>query len=264
MKVSVLIPNYNNGTLVVKAVASALDAGEIVVYDDGSDGDAELLEEVYGNRITLIRGMRNNGLSGWNRHANAIAQAFRASTGDVICLLDGDDEFLPGKIERIRQEFSAHPEAGMIQHMTRLPDGRTFRPYRPMPADLLGFMLRYHCLGWVFSETSALSFRRDVFQRIAPALLYDEPDLSADGRIAQLAAMLAPVVTLPDVLGLYNHDPSKANHSDKARIAQDKARYRVFNRFFPIVDMRREVYRLRRLFSIDIMKSIILTKLITP
>jgi glycosyltransferase involved in cell wall biosynthesis len=55
-----------------------------------------------GLRDTLLR----NPHGGMAANLNA---AYRNSSGDVICLLDADDTFLPGKIEAVVNAFRAHP-----------------------------------------------------------------------------------------------------------------------------------------------------------
>src|ERR1700678_3071081 len=109
--VSVLITCFNYGAYVGQAIESALEQtyppAEIIVSDDAShDNSCEVVESYIsrGYGIQLLR----------NRHGGMAANlnaAYRNSSGEVICLLDADDTFLPGKIEAMVNAFRAHPGA---------------------------------------------------------------------------------------------------------------------------------------------------------
>ena len=61
------------------------------------------------SRIRLLRQM-NGG------HGAALNRAFAACRGEVICLLDSDDLFLPEKLERVVSQFRSEPGAGVAVH----------------------------------------------------------------------------------------------------------------------------------------------------
>jgi len=44
--------------------------------------------------------------------AATLNTAYRNCSGDIICLLDADDTFLPGRIEAVVNALCAHPQAG--------------------------------------------------------------------------------------------------------------------------------------------------------
>jgi glycosyltransferase involved in cell wall biosynthesis len=97
MLVSVIIPTYNGLKTIERAVNSVLGQSwkplEVIVVDDGStDRTADILEG-YGNRIRLIR-QKNQGPS------VARNVGIKAARGEIISLLDHDDEWLSSKIER--------------------------------------------------------------------------------------------------------------------------------------------------------------------
>ena len=100
MSVSVIILSYNNGDTIQRAVESAISQSypveEIIVTDDcSSDGSQSVLEQlaVQDRRINLILRDRNVG-EGANRD-----HAYRIAKGNYITALDGDDYFLPEKVE---------------------------------------------------------------------------------------------------------------------------------------------------------------------
>ena len=76
--------------------------------------------ESYVSRGPGIRLLRNPH-GGMAANLNA---AYRNCSGDVICLLDADDTFLPGKIEAVVNAFRAHPQAGFAIHRASLVDNQ--------------------------------------------------------------------------------------------------------------------------------------------
>ena len=99
--VSILISNYNYAAFLGDAIESCLrqtyDKLEIIICDDGStDGSPRILER-YRSLDTRVRVLyqANGGQS------LAMNTALQKSTGDVICLLDADDVFMPDKVQRV-------------------------------------------------------------------------------------------------------------------------------------------------------------------
>ena len=89
MTVSVIIPTYNRGELVLEAIESALNQTykdvEVIVSDDGStDGTDELVKNTFGNRVVLIKG-NHRGVS------HARNEAIKIARGEYIAFLDDDD-----------------------------------------------------------------------------------------------------------------------------------------------------------------------------
>lgn len=110
--VSVVLPTHNRGWIVKSAIDSVLaqDYGpmELIVVDDGSTDDTPRLLSAYGNRLHLIR-QDNRGVSA------ARNTGIRAATGELIALLDSDDEWLPDKLNAQVDYFNTHPDALICQ-----------------------------------------------------------------------------------------------------------------------------------------------------
>lgn len=97
---SVVIPLYNKGALVKRAIDSVLSqifqGFEIVVIDDGSkDDSAEYVKEYLDERIKYYY-KDNGGVS------SARNYGIEKSTNDWIVFLDADDELLPNALEVFR------------------------------------------------------------------------------------------------------------------------------------------------------------------
>lgn len=112
--VSVIVPTYNRGARVARAVDSALaqshGAIEVLVVDDGSTDDTvDQMTRRYGAepRVRVLE--RPNG-----GPAAARNTGLTAAQGDYIAFLDSDDEWLPWKIEFQLGCLQRIPGAGMI------------------------------------------------------------------------------------------------------------------------------------------------------
>jgi glycosyltransferase involved in cell wall biosynthesis len=111
--VSVLINNYNYGQFLEAAIASALNQTyphtEVIVVDDGSTDNSRAIIARFGDRIIPV--LKKNG-----GQASALNAGFDASKGEIICLLDADDLFLPHKVASIVELFQAQPDTGWVFH----------------------------------------------------------------------------------------------------------------------------------------------------
>ncbi|MBM4104453.1 MAG: glycosyltransferase [Planctomycetes bacterium] len=106
MRISVVIPAYNAGACIERAICSVLAqsraADEIIVVDDGStDNTAEIVRR-FTDRVKLI-GQVNAGVS------TARNAGIRAAVGDWIAFLDSDDEWLPDYLKMQTELLSRNP-----------------------------------------------------------------------------------------------------------------------------------------------------------
>ena len=118
--VSVVITAYNVEPFIVKSIESALGQTysnlEIIVVDDGSkDGTDKAVEQFGDPRVRLIR--KENGGCASARNAGV-----EVSRGDFISFLDGDDFWLPNKIERELKCIESHPHADLVFSLSLIVD----------------------------------------------------------------------------------------------------------------------------------------------
>jgi glycosyltransferase involved in cell wall biosynthesis len=101
VKLSILMPVYNEAATVVTVVKRVLDVDypcevELVAVDDGSaDGSADLLDAIDDPRLRVVRQDRNRGKGA------AIRTAARHATGDFMIICDADLEYSPDDIPRL-------------------------------------------------------------------------------------------------------------------------------------------------------------------
>jgi glycosyltransferase involved in cell wall biosynthesis len=113
MKISVYITSYNQKAYLIEAIesvlAQTLPPHQIIIVDDASsDGSQEVIRGYaarYPDRITPIFHTQNTGV------AQARNDALKAVTGDYVTYLDGDDRFLPQKLQKESQQLRDNPWA---------------------------------------------------------------------------------------------------------------------------------------------------------
>lgn len=101
-EISVIIAAYNVQNYIARAVQSALDqqsvSVEVVVVDDlSTDGTADIVSKIHDPRVKLIKLEKNSGAGG------ARNTAIKAATAPWIAVLDGDDAFAAGRLQRCLQ-----------------------------------------------------------------------------------------------------------------------------------------------------------------
>ncbi|UQZ91040.1 glycosyl transferase [Deltaproteobacteria bacterium Smac51] len=128
--VSVIIPTYNRAATIERAVRSVLDQDyvplELIVVDDGgADETPGLLAALATDpRLTVLR-QDNRGVSA------ARNLGIKSSQGPLLCFLDSDDEWLPGKLAAQVEFMAANPLSPLVQTQERwIRNGRRVNPGR--------------------------------------------------------------------------------------------------------------------------------------
>ncbi len=166
---SIIILNYNYERFLADAIESALaqdfDRFEVMVVDDGSTDHSRDLISSYGPRIVPVF-KPNGGL------ASAYNAGFAQSRGEIICYLDADDRFLPTKLSKLFEIYSAHPEIDWLFHrMSRENQrGETIGSTPDNPEGLADLRARMGTGGMVplGTSTSGMTFRRRLLAQILP------------------------------------------------------------------------------------------------
>lgn len=113
MNISVFVTSYNQRDYLREAIesvlAQTLPASQIIVVDDASsDGSPDLISDYarrYPDLFTPVYHKQNTGV------AQVRIDALEAVTGDYVTYVDGDDWFLPEKLEKESAAIRANPEA---------------------------------------------------------------------------------------------------------------------------------------------------------
>jgi glycosyltransferase involved in cell wall biosynthesis len=207
--VSVLVANFNHGDYIGQTIESVQGQSygnfELIICDDGStDQSCEVISKhrVRDSRIRLLR-QQNSG------QAPALNAAYGESRGEVICLLDADDRYLPEKLDAIVDIFRTHPDSGFVAHQLFQVDNQGCRvgmipPLREPPCGWYGdLVLRTGEPPPGLVPTSGLCMRRTV-----AALLFPLPEklrLGADTAICSLAPLTTRLIGVPLGLSEYRY-----------------------------------------------------------
>jgi glycosyltransferase involved in cell wall biosynthesis len=109
MKFSIIITSYNKGSYIEKCIKSCLEQSEknfeIIVCDNYSDDGSIAIFEKYKKFVKLIQKKKISIHSPLNQ-IDLIKTGFLKTTGDIICLLDGDDYLLPEKLNILKKKFN--------------------------------------------------------------------------------------------------------------------------------------------------------------
>lgn len=109
--ITVVVPAYNCERYIAEALTSILTQGpavkEVIVVDDGStDSTCEIVRR-FGPPVRLIQ-QGNQG------PAAARNKGLKEARGDYIAFLDGDDVWLPGKLDAQLDYLEAHPDLKFV------------------------------------------------------------------------------------------------------------------------------------------------------
>jgi GT2 family glycosyltransferase len=131
--VAVIIVSWNTRDLLVRAVASALRAGETevplevwVVDNASTDGSVAAIRGGFPG----VRVIANEANSGFSKANN---QAVLASKPELVLFLNSDAELGAGALQALVEEMDAHPRCGAVVPRLQYPDGRYQASFADFP-----------------------------------------------------------------------------------------------------------------------------------
>ncbi len=160
MKISVMVPSYNQGEFIGQTLQSIVDqqAGdkELIVIDNGSTDNSLEVIRSYEQHIAYWVTRENRGLS------NSLATGLNRCTGDIMCFICSDDFFDPNAFRAVLQFFSEHPEVdvlyGDMNWVTR--DGSFLKPKKEIDLDV-NILLWDYC----YIPLPSTFWRRRIWER---------------------------------------------------------------------------------------------------
>lgn len=213
MKLSVLINNYNYAAYLTPCIDSALAQDyadvEVVVVDDGSTDNSRDIIASYGARIVPV--LKANG-----GQASSFNAGFAAATGDVLCLLDADDAFLPGKLSHIAKLYRDLDIDWVFDRVTTEEDTPSPAKVEVLPIDKRDVM-RKGGFPSLPVPTSGLTFHRRVLEQILPMATAQDVVLS-DNYLKFAAAYLGRGAIVETPLTFQRlHGANRYTNGDKSR-----------------------------------------------
>ncbi len=168
LSLSVITPVKNRVNMIGDCLDSAVRQSlgdfrsmEIIVVDGGStDGTLEKVRSYEQCRLypESVKGIYEGMNAG-----------VEAATGDVVCILNSDDQFLPGTFEYVSRVFRERPDVDVVAGravVRNLEEPDTPLIFMPAPTD--EDFNSWPMLLWGSIAINARFFRRDVFGKIGP------------------------------------------------------------------------------------------------
>ena len=165
--VSVLLPSYNHARYLRAAIdsvlAQSLDALELIIIDDASaDESWSIIEAIDDPRVKASRHDTNAGA-----HAT-LNEALAQAGGEFVAILNSDDIYSPGRLQRIVDEMRAHDAGFAFSDLrfiddagTPCPDHERARDYR----DACAWCAPRPATDWFLSGNLAVTTSNFVFRR---------------------------------------------------------------------------------------------------
>jgi glycosyltransferase involved in cell wall biosynthesis len=211
--ISVVIPSYNHGHLIGRAVASALSQSypniEIVVVDNhSSDNTEEEMSRFSDSRIKFLK-IHNKGVIAKSRN-----MGIQAAKGEWVAFLDSDDSWEIDKLEHCSKWFKT---SDLVYHQLQLVDvnakpikGRVLKSWQVKAPTLKHLLLSGNAIA-----TSSVVVRKCLLIQING---FDErteivaaEDYDAWLHIAQITDRFK---FIPKVLGFYMLNLNSASRKD--------------------------------------------------
>ncbi|HWB95521.1 MAG TPA: glycosyltransferase family 2 protein [Bryobacteraceae bacterium] len=126
MRISIVIPNYNSGEVLERAIRSLLaqdypDLQLILADSESRDVSREIIER-YRGAFDVVLCKKDKG------QADGLNNGFAHAGGDIFGWLCADDELVPGALHHVADLFRRHPDADVVTGYCRriYPDGSPF------------------------------------------------------------------------------------------------------------------------------------------
>ena len=179
MKFSILTASFKQLHWLKRAIRSVADQKGVEVEHLIQDGNSgfELEHWVRWESDARLMVLPDRGMY------EALNRAMPRVTGDVFAILNSDEQYLPGTLARVQQEFEAHPSTDIVVGDSLLVDEHcnllSFRRSTPLRPSMI---LTDH----LYDFTCALFFRSSLLKR---GIRFD-PDYKAAGDADWMARLL--------------------------------------------------------------------------
>lgn len=162
VKISIVIPNYNRGHVIGKAIISVLNQTyaefELIIVDDCStDNSIQIISEFKDERVKILKLDKNSGAAAARNHG------IKNALGDYISLLDSDDyyesEFLSESLNKLSESLKS---VGFIWTGVRYFENEVDKEFIWKPVlketPYLTFLNSLH-----IGTNSGITFKRKIF-----------------------------------------------------------------------------------------------------
>ena len=200
--VSILITNFNKGKYLEKTINSCLiqeyKNKEILVFDDCSTDNSLKILKKFKN-ITVVKNKIKKFKSSPLNQIHGVCQLFKISKGNLIFLLDSDDQFKKNKIIEINKIFQRNEKINFIQDTP-------FESFKKKK-KLLKKKQHFFSIWPSFYPTSCIVFRRNLFVNFLKVIEKNKfSNLEIDARLSIYAYIKKQFFITKKCLTIYNFD----------------------------------------------------------
>ena len=149
MTVGIIVPTYNSGAFLLRALDSISRQerlpDEVLLVDDGSSDDTVALSTAWASKqpfaVYLLQNTTAHDPSAGRGPAAGRQTGLRAASADLLALLDHDDEMLPEHLRWTASAMEAQPELTLCfgDAVERFASGREQRLLSESAISLLSF-----------------------------------------------------------------------------------------------------------------------------
>ena len=229
---SVVIPTYNQGILLKKAISSVLSQTfqdyEIIVVDDLSEDQTQKIVQEFNNNKIIYKKMNNNKNIGKSRN-----EGIKLSKGKWIAFLDSDDLWYPKRLEIVSDflinncTYEALCTDDLI--VDKIRNRKKIWKYGPYTKNFYETLLKDgNCI-----TTSATVVKKDFLLNHKITFNEDNEFFTAEDYefFMRIALANAKFKFLHQVLGehLFYKNSSSANYELHKQAIMSVAKYHVFN-----------------------------------
>jgi len=166
-RVSIVITSYNQKSLLVETIESALAQTwkpyEVIIADDcSSDGSPEMIAGYARRHPEIIKPLFQKKNLGVARNRSA---GFEMATGDFVTWANGDDRLLPRKLELELETLEAHPQAQWVYSQVHYVDHKGRR------MGVLRYRGKYRHQAYGFEEVATKIGREPAYQLVERRIL---------------------------------------------------------------------------------------------
>ena len=176
---SILITNFNKGKFIQNSLKSCEAQNykykEVIIFDDCStDNSLSIIKKF--KKFKLIKNKKKKFKSGPLNQIYGINTLLKASKGDLIFLLDSDDEFKKDKIKKICDIFKKNKKLNFLQDT----------PTNNLTKKKIIFNKRknIYTIWPKFYPTSTIVFRKKYYKNFLKFVMVNKyPNLEIDARL---------------------------------------------------------------------------------
>lgn len=206
-KISILISTYNKFKFIKKTIDSCLNQNyqnyEIIIVDtESTDGTIKILNKYSNFKKIKVRFIKRKFKKSPLNQIQAIKSGLAISKGEIVCLLDGDDNFRRNKLNEINKFFFKNPNINFVQDV--LTDLKKTKKY----TNFRSFLLLFKILPKFF-PTSTFSIKKNKLDIFLKKFTFNNLDLlEIDARLYFFAKIIKNDHALIDKkLTNYINDP---------------------------------------------------------